>query len=360
MRVVTALVHHPPKIFERRPEILRRPDHTFQQLLEAPFRQQADILGEHGEQAAHEKFGDFLGVVLSFQAAGDIREPLGNVAGDLGAAFGGIERMRIGPDRAQPGADFGLAQAGQRNGIAGAVGELGVILPLPGEIGIHLDDIADIDDQNEGRPAMLLGQGAGVILGLLLGLAHGLVPAARTAGRRAGLDLRGVLGEQGRLGRIGRLPLHLLGGLLAFHDKAIALVQVDPAPRRRAVVELEVDAPFEDVIVVFVDFLRRVGPRQAEQIAQFVGEHLEVRRFRAAGLFPAGDKRLDGGGVRLVSGRRRLCVRFAHGAKIAKAAFGESPRLQRPPPRRRTRRKGCWAARQFTLSRAVPSPVCRA
>ena len=59
---------------------------------------------------------------------------------------------------------------------------------------------------------------------------------------------------------------------------------------------LEVDAPFEDVIVEFVAFLRRVGPRQIEQVAQFVGEHLEIRRFRTAGFSPARDESADIGG----------------------------------------------------------------
>ena len=276
--------------------MLRRLDHPFQQLLEAPFRQQADILGEHGEQAAHEEFGDFLGVVLPFQAAGDFREPLGDVAGDFGAAFGGVEGLRLGPDRTQAGADSGIAQAVRRNRIAGAVRELGVVLSLAGEVGIDLDDITDIDDQDEGRPTVLFRQGAGVILRLPLGGAHRAVPTSGAAGRRAGLDLRGVLGEQAGLARIGLPRLDPLGGLLGLHDETTALVEVDPAGGRAAVVMLEIDAPFEDVIVEFVAFLRRFGRRQIEQIAQFVGEGLEVRQFRAAGLFPPGDESADIGG----------------------------------------------------------------
>ena len=59
---------------------------------------------------------------------------------------------------------------------------------------------------------------------------------------------------------------------------------------------LEVDAALKDVIVVFVEFLRRIWLWQTEQVAQFVGEHLEVRRFRTAGFSPARDESADIGG----------------------------------------------------------------
>ena len=136
--------------------------------------------------------------------------------------------------------------------------------------------------------------------------------------------------------------------MLALHDEAIALVEVDPAPRRRAVVELEVDAPFEDVFVVLVDFLRRIGPRQAEQVAEFAGECLEIRQFRAAGLLSPGDEFPGFGGVRIVAGAIvrsvRLGVRFAHGATIAKPARRESPEFRVP----------ARCTSRLTASQAIP------
>ena len=172
--------------------MLGRVHHLAQQPLEPLLRQQADILREHGEEAAHEELRDLLGVVLAFQAEGDAREALGDVAGDLGAASGGIEGVRVAPDRAQPLADGLVAQTFQRDGIALAVRELGVVLPLAGEVGVDLDHVAHIDHQDEGRPAVLLRQRAGVVLRLPLGGAHHLVPAPRAAGGRAGLELGGV------------------------------------------------------------------------------------------------------------------------------------------------------------------------
>ena len=57
----------------------------------------------------------------------------------------GVERLRVGPNRPQPGAASGIAQARQRNGIALPVRELGVVLSLAGEVGIDLENMADID-----------------------------------------------------------------------------------------------------------------------------------------------------------------------------------------------------------------------
>ena len=142
--------------------------------------------------------------------------------------------------------------------------------------------MAHIDDEDEGRPAVLLRQRAGVILRLPLGGAHHPVPAPRAAGRCAGLDLRRVLGDQVRLAGLGLLCLDPLGGLFGLQDEAIALVQVDPAPGRRAIVKLVVDAPFEDVVVFFVFLFRRIGRIQTEQGAQTNDEGLKIRDFRAA------------------------------------------------------------------------------
>src|SRR5437868_2953774 len=56
-----------------------------------------------------------------------------------------------------------------------------VVLSLAGEIGIDFDDMADIDDEQEGRIAVLDGERSGIVLGLAAGGEHHLVPAARAA-----------------------------------------------------------------------------------------------------------------------------------------------------------------------------------
>ena len=61
---VTALVHDLPQALERRGEMLGRLDHPSQQLFEHRLRQQADILGEHRKQTAHEEFSNLPRIML--------------------------------------------------------------------------------------------------------------------------------------------------------------------------------------------------------------------------------------------------------------------------------------------------------
>src|SRR3546814_2337402 len=73
----------------------------------------------------------------------------------------------VGPDLQQALADSGLAQVLQVDAERLAVGELGVVLALQREVGKELDDVADVDDRQEGRPALLRRQAPGVVLRLL-------------------------------------------------------------------------------------------------------------------------------------------------------------------------------------------------
>lgn len=89
--------------------------------------------------------------------------------------------MGIEPYRLEAVAHLWFAQVFEINTKALAVGKLGVVLPLPGEIGIDLDAVADVADEDERRPTMRGRQGAGVFLRLPLGVEHQDVPgAART------------------------------------------------------------------------------------------------------------------------------------------------------------------------------------
>jgi hypothetical protein len=74
----------------------------FEQALETVAREQAHILGEHREQAAHQEGGDAAGAVAALlQRLRELREQRRDFACDFGSAPRGIERERIGPDRAQ-------------------------------------------------------------------------------------------------------------------------------------------------------------------------------------------------------------------------------------------------------------------
>ena len=54
-------------------------------------------------------------------------------------------------------ADLLVPQVFEVDAEALAVGKLRVVLPLPGKVGIDLDAMADVADQDERRPAMTRG-----------------------------------------------------------------------------------------------------------------------------------------------------------------------------------------------------------
>ena len=92
-RLEAALVHDLPEMLDRRLEAVGPLGcHDLgEQVLEAVSRQQADILGEHGEQAAHQEAGDGSGVVPGLlQALGEFGQVPGDLAGDLGGLLGRV------------------------------------------------------------------------------------------------------------------------------------------------------------------------------------------------------------------------------------------------------------------------------
>ena len=80
-------------------------------------------------------------------------EHLGDGAGDLRGAAGGIEREGIGPDEAEGFADLGQGELGEEDAVRGRVRERGVGAAGAGELGVEIDAVADIDDDEEGRAA---------------------------------------------------------------------------------------------------------------------------------------------------------------------------------------------------------------
>src|SRR5262245_24024858 len=78
---------------------------------------------------------------------------------------GRIERERVGPHQPQPVANAFIAQILEIDAEALAVGELGVVLPLAGEVGIELQAMADIAGEDERRPAVRSWQAARIAFG---------------------------------------------------------------------------------------------------------------------------------------------------------------------------------------------------
>jgi hypothetical protein len=98
--------------------------------------------------------------------------------------------------------------------VSEGIGERDVGLACAGEIGEELDGIADIHDDEEGRPAVGDGEGLGVLLGLIAGAEHGLVPACGSAD--GGSATVGGFEKERGLGRFA--------ALLGLQDEAAALV----------------------------------------------------------------------------------------------------------------------------------------
>jgi len=112
--------------------------HFFEQVLEAVFREQADVFGEHGEEAALEESGDDLRVVaIGFEGLRQGGEAAGDGVGDLGGELGGIERMGIEPDGAEAVADFLPVEVRQGDAVRDGIGETLVLAAGAGEFGVE-------------------------------------------------------------------------------------------------------------------------------------------------------------------------------------------------------------------------------
>ena len=152
----------------------------FEQGLEAVLGQQAHVLGEHGEEAALEESGDDLGVVaVGFEGFGQEGEAAGDVAGDFGGDFRGIERMGIEPDAAEAFADFRAVEVRQGDAVRDGIGEAFVLAAGAGELGVEVDGVADVADDQEWRAAFVGGQGGDVAAPLVEGAFEGFVEGER-------------------------------------------------------------------------------------------------------------------------------------------------------------------------------------
>jgi hypothetical protein len=111
----------------------------------------------------------------------------GDVAGDLGGDFRGIERMGIEPDAAEALADFRAVEVRQGDAVRDGIGEAFVLAAGAGELGVEVDGVADIADDEEGRAALIGGQGGDVAAALVVGAFKGFVEGEGAAFAVAGL-----------------------------------------------------------------------------------------------------------------------------------------------------------------------------
>jgi hypothetical protein len=130
--------------------VLQRLEQAGEGAFVVDFGQEADVFGEHGKQAAREEGGDAFGLVFAFQRLGDAGEADGDFARGAGGAAGRVEAVRVLPDGLEAGADVGLGEVVEPDAVAARVGEGGVAAAGAGEFGVELDDVADIEDDEEG------------------------------------------------------------------------------------------------------------------------------------------------------------------------------------------------------------------
>ena len=140
-------------------------DAFFEHVAKTALRQQLHVFGEHREQATHQKQRDGFRVIKLFavlalglfEMLGDFRQPLGDFARRLGRDLGRVQLVRIEPYQAKPLANVVAAKVFEVNSKALAVGKLRVVFALSRKVGVNLEAMANVANDEEGRPA--LGQG---------------------------------------------------------------------------------------------------------------------------------------------------------------------------------------------------------
>ena len=161
-----ALVHRLPKLPDKARKEGRIIVASLQHIAKAVLGQQFHVFGEHGEKAAHEKERDRLGIiellaVLAlgvFEMFGNLGQPFRHLARGLGRDLGRIEFVRIEPNQAKTFANFFLPKLFEINAKTLPVGKLRVVFSLAGEVGINLEAMANVANDEEWRPAFGRGQ----------------------------------------------------------------------------------------------------------------------------------------------------------------------------------------------------------
>ena len=180
-----------------------------------------------------------------------------------------------------------------------------------GEVGIGLDAVADIGDDEKRRP---FGQRLGILLGLAAGAQHRGVPglgaanavAAPVAGR----------GEAGLLQQ--RFFAFGLAALLGFEDETVVTVEIDKSAARRAVGIVKFYGMLEPVFVVLGLAGGRHRVRQPEHIAKLDQEELIIGPLGGGRVPPARDK----GGNRSLFFLGWIVLRAAaHNAKLQRCQW---------------------------------------
>ncbi len=150
-------------------------------------------------------------------------------------------------------------------------------ISMAGKIGVGLDDVPDVADQDEGWPAMFNRQRPSVVFRLAAGIQHQHVPGAACA---AGATSGRFLAKQVRT--TDRLGTARLARLFCLQHEAVLLIEIDPPATRRSVRGALSDRSLEHVVVFGGVGGGRVGPLDAQHVTEFEQEGCIVGAFLAA------------------------------------------------------------------------------
>ncbi len=181
---------------------------------------------------------------------------------DRDRPFGRIELRGSGPNEAQGFARLGFGEIGERDAARARIGESDVVAAFLGEVGVELDNVAHIDDDEEDRRRLVVGKAVCVALGLQESPEHRVVPPLGAADDLVFPGSWRFLDEERKFVGFGWVFVVFLG----LQDEASPFVQVDEL---RGPLSARLDDRHRAFELVG---LRVVRTRNAQQIAQLVEE----------------------------------------------------------------------------------------
>lgn len=278
--VVGAGGHFAPERTDEDGKALRGGLYAVEELLEAALGEEADILGEHGEEAALQKTGDGLRrVAIGFERLRELGEAGGDVAGHLGGALGGVERVGIGKDEAQALDDLGTMQVGEQNAVVFRIGKPLVAPAGAGELGVEVEGMADIADDEKWRAAVASREVRDVVAPLVVSALEGFVECGAATAAVAGFCCRG--------------QLQVADALFGLQNEVRGFVEIDVVCDRGAIRCDAGDRAVEDEEVFLGIGRSGVRAGNAEKIAEFGKEHLVIRPLGRARCGPTGNEGID-------------------------------------------------------------------
>jgi hypothetical protein len=154
------------------------------------------------------------------------------------------------------------------------------------KIGIDLDAVADIHDDQERRP---FGQGLGVLLGLAAGAQHRCVPGVGAADAVAAPAPRSCKTSffQQRWRLLG------FAALFGLQHKRVVPIKIDKSGAGRTAGVVKMHRPLEYVFVAFGFAGCRLRPRKPKDFAQLDQEQAVIRALGSGRTLPSADKRGD-------------------------------------------------------------------